>query len=109
MSQLVQIKEVMFYVGLTANAQKTYEMREYLKSKGIPHTPLNYLDEAAHQSVFEALGSWYWGEAREKRTFSDFPIVAWVLCYDDFTTVPESATTPAEIESKLLPHKALIK
>lgn len=106
--KLVRIKELYLYVGLTFSAQKCYELKKYLTDNKIPFTQLNYMDEAAHPSVYESLNTWNWGPNGEKRTFNDFPILTWMNCFDDFTLQAESATSIFEVQSKLLPNAEFI-
>lgn len=109
MATLARIKEVSFYVGLTADAAACYEMKAYLEANGIPYKLLAYMDDSQHEPNFRALSTWAWGPQGESREFARFPVLTWEEFDEDFNLVLESAVTVEEVRTKLLPHKALIK
>lgn len=106
---LVRIKDVSFYVGLTADAVACFEMKQFLNDNAIPYKLLAYMDDSVHEHNFKALSSYTWGPNGEKREISRFPVLTWDEFDDDFNRVIECAVTIDEIRAKLLPHKDLIK
>lgn len=107
-AQLARIKEICLYVALTEDAQAIYEAKKCLIDNGVPFTLLAYMDDKQIPEVLPPLNTWTWGPASEKRTFTRFPVITWRCHLDDFSSYLESATSAAELSSKLLPHKALI-
>lgn len=107
---LVKIKDVYLYVGLTENGAECFNAKKVLADNNIEHKVLSYNDVEQHQSVFDALNTWRWGPDDEKKTFTDFPIVHWMECYDDFTTKVFCVTSVAELNtSSLLTNKELVE
>ncbi len=109
MSTLARIKEVSFYVGLTADVAACYEMKQYLQANGIPYKLLAYMDDSVHAENFRGMSTWTWGAEGRTETFDRFPILTWEEFDDDFNQVIECARTVEEIRVKLLPHKQFIK
>lgn len=108
-AQLARIKDVRLYVALTAEVQACYEAKKFLADNGIPFILMSYMDDAQLPDVLPPLCTWSWGPQNEKRTFDKFPVITWWCHYDDFSSHLESATSVAELSSKLLPSKALIQ
>lgn len=108
MANLVRIKEVYLYVGFTDTAAFCYEVKKLLDDNGIKYILLAYTDDSAHAGVFGALNSWAWGREARNEVFTNFPIVTWKECFDDFESSVECATTKEQVESKLLSNKNLI-
>lgn len=94
---LVKIKDVVLYVGLTENGAECYNMKKVLSDNNIEHKLLSYSDSTQHKSVFDALNTWSWGPDKTKMVFTDFPIVHWLECYDDFSTELFCVTSVAEL------------
>lgn len=82
--KLVKIKDVHLYVGLVANGHECDEAKNVLDAAGVKYTLLSYADESQHPSVFQALNTWNWGSERKPRVLSQFPLIHWTSCYDDF-------------------------
>lgn len=107
---LVKIKDVCLYVGLTENGAECFNAKKVLADNNINHKLLAYNDTTQHAAVFGALNTWRWGADKEQKTFTDFPVVHWVECYDDFTTEMHCATSVAELNtSKLIAEKELVE
>lgn len=107
---LVKIKDVYLYVGLTENGAECFNAKKVLADNNIEHKVLSYNDVEQHESVFNALNTWRWGPDNEQKTFTDFPIVHWMECYDDFTTKIFCVTSVAELNSSsLLTNKELVE
>ncbi len=108
--QLVKIKEVILYTGLTEGAADCVRVLKLLKSEGIKYTLLNYSDQD-HQHVenFNALGTWTFGPGEGyKKVFTDYPILLWKECFDNWDIYQHAATGIDEIssviEDKLIPY-----
>lgn len=107
---LVKIKNVYLYVGLTENGAECFNAKKLLADNNIPYTLLAYNHDAQHASVFAALNTWSWGPNKETKEFTDFPIVHWTECYDDFSTELFCATSVAELNnSTLLANKEIVE
>lgn len=107
---LVKIKDVYLYVGLTENGAECFNAKKLLADNNINHKVLSYNDITQHAGVFAALNTWRWGPGKETKTFTDFPIVHWTECYDDFSTELFSVTSVAELNtSKVITEKSLVE
>jgi hypothetical protein len=107
MANLVKIKEVHIYMGFTDKAYECYQAKELLESSGITASILAYFDNSQHSGVFDALGTWTWKDGQ--KTFSNFPIVTWKNCYDDFEVDIECAVGIDELRnSSLIANKHLV-
>jgi hypothetical protein len=107
---LVKIKDVYLYVGLSPNGAECYNAKKVLDDNNIPFVLLGYNDTTQHSSVFEALNTWGWGPEKQTKTFTDFPLIHWTECYDDFTTEMFCATSVAELNnSSLILNKLLVE
>lgn len=111
MAKLVKITNVHLYVGLTDGAAECVEVLKLLRNSGIKYTLLNYSDQdQQHKANFEALSTWNFGsrETSYKKTFTDYPILVWQECYDDWSTVQHGAQGIKEIsKSSLFINKEL--
>lgn len=90
MAKLVKIKDVYVYTGNTAEKVECTKALFLLKQKGIEYNNLEYNDSTEqHEANFKALSTWNFGEAENhyQLKFSKYPIVTWVECYDDWSTV----------------------
>lgn len=107
---LAKIKDVTLYVGLTENGAECFNAKKILADNNISFRLLAYYDTSQHKSVFDALNTWRWGTDNVNKTFTDFPIIHWTECYDDFTVINNCVTTVAELNiSTLLKNKSLIE
>jgi hypothetical protein len=107
---LVKIKEVYLYVGPAESNVECTQIKKLLADNNIPHTVLAYNDPSQHEGVFNALGTWGWGEGQEKRVFTEFPIVHWKELYDDYSSVLRCATSVNELNiSSLILNKKLVE
>jgi hypothetical protein len=111
MAEIVKVKEVHLYVGLTANAQQCFLMKKYLEDNGLKYTLLSYNDESHHDAVFSAMSSWRFGRPEEsiQHTITDFPYVTWKEYYSDYEQAVRIAFSAFEINNNLLPLKDLIE
>jgi len=110
MANVVKIKEVLLYVGYTANAQQCYLMKKYLEDNNVAFNLMNYGDDSHHQDVFGAMSTWNYGRPGEQvqHNITDFPFVTWKEYYDDFEQGVHISFSTYEIHEKLLPKKDLI-
>lgn len=107
---LAKIKDVTLYVGLTENGAECFNVKKILSDNNIPFKLLGYNDTTQHPSVFNALNTWTWGPDNVKKTFTDFPIVHWTECHDDFVIYNSCAISAAELNlSTLLQNKELVE
>lgn len=107
---LVKIKDVYLYIGLTENGAECFNAKKVLADNNINHKVLSYNDIAQHEGVFNALNTWRWGPDSEQKTFTDFPIIHWTECYDDFTTQLHCVASVAELNlSKVVTQKELVE
>lgn len=107
---LVKIKDVYLYVGLTENGAECYNMKKILADNNINFKLLAYYDDKQVPGVFSALNTWGWGVDRIPRKFTDFPIVHWMECYDDYSTAIHCVTSVDELNlSSLMANKELIE
>jgi hypothetical protein len=106
---LVKIKDVVLYVGLTANGAECFNAQKLLADNNINHKLLAYNDISQHKGVFDSLNTWRWGAQAEQRVFTDFPIVHWTECYSDFSTQLKCAASVTELNnSVLIANKQLV-
>lgn len=86
--KLARIKEIHLYVGYTtptSSADCAHALRA-LKEANIKYNLLNYSDhEEGQKATFKALSTWSLGDDAHKVECSDFPILSWDECFDDFT------------------------
>lgn len=109
MATLAKIKEVRLYFGLTENSAECYNLKKLLDDNNIPYVVLHYIDEQ-FESVFNSLGTWNWGTERAVKKFTDFPILTWAECYDDFERYPCCITSSSEFSTcSLMINKDLIQ
>jgi len=107
---LVKIQDVVLYVGLTENGAECFQAKKLLADNNIPHRVLSYFDPEQHVHVFNSLNTWRWGENFEQKTFTDFPIIHWKECYDDFSTKLFCVTSVAELNlSNLVLNKEIVE
>jgi len=99
MANLVKIKDVHLYVGLTENGHECYQAKKLLDAAGVKFNILNYTEEERHPEVFKSLSTWSWGHEQQKREISQFPLVHWLECYDDFNQVIHVAHGIDEIKN----------
>lgn len=69
---ITKIDDINLYVGLTADAQKCWDMKKFLLDNNIKFTTLMYTDDAQHAELFAAISTWWPGE-----TFDRFPILVY--------------------------------
>jgi hypothetical protein len=106
MKQVIKIKDIHLYVGITANAAECYTVKKFLDETGVAYTLLQYIDDQ-HAGVFSALSTWNWGrlENPEQRQIADFPVVTWKEIHDDYEHAVYCATSLHELKnSRLLVH-----
>ena len=110
MANVVKIKEVLLYVGYTANALQCFLMKKYLEDNNVNFVLMNYSDDSHHSDVFSAMSTWTYGRAEEAKQheIKDFPFVTWKEYYDDYEQSVQIAFSTLEIHDKLLPKKDLI-
>lgn len=101
MANLAKIKEVHLYVALSEHAQECYDVRQYLDQNGIPYTLLAYFEPTQYPDICAALSSWVW-TGEQQRTISQFPIVTWKNCYDDYETDLGVSVGLAELQASVL-------
>jgi hypothetical protein len=112
MANLVKIKEVYLYIGLTAKTSDCDAAKKLLDDANVKYNLLTYNDPAQHHYVFESLSTWNWGNPNNltKRTFTDFPILHWKEYYDDYEQQVECADGLTEIENcSLLKNASLVE
>ncbi|MGH7744917.1 MAG: hypothetical protein ACREQ5_08950 [Candidatus Dormibacteria bacterium] len=85
--KLVHIKDVYVYVAFTtpeASADCTRALTA-LRTLGIKFNVLSYSDHTeGQQATLSALNTWTFGEDAHQINCSDFPILVWDECFDDF-------------------------
>lgn len=85
MANLVKIKHVTLMTGLTAGAADCVKALELLRQSGIKFVTLSYADqEEHHKANFEALSGWPCGRDFHKVAVTDYPVVTYDECWDDF-------------------------
>jgi hypothetical protein len=52
--------------------------------------------------VLAALNTWYWGEAKQQRKFTRFPIVTWKEYYTDLYPMDFNTVGTKELENSTL-------
>ncbi len=109
MSTLARIKDVSFYVGLTADAAACFEMKQFLEANSIPYLLLAYMDDSVHAENFRGMSTWTFGPEGRSETFDKFPILVWKEFDTDFENVLECARTVEDVRNKLLPKASFIK
>lgn len=105
MAKLVKIKDVMLYTGLTNGAADCVEALKQLKEAGIKFALLSYNDQVEqHKANFEALSTWTFGagDSTYQKVFTDYPIMTWDECYDDWSTQRHAAHGLTEIQQSSL-------
>jgi hypothetical protein len=109
MANLVQIKDIYLFTTIriddTVTAQCD-EARQLLKANGIPFNELWYNDPNIDERtpLLTALSTWHWGPGGSKgqREMTNFPIIHWTECYDDWTTAIEHSHGIVEIRNSSL-------
>lgn len=110
MVNLVKIDQVYLYTGATKNTDEQVALKKALDKAEVPYVELTYNDPLQHNEVFAALNTWSWGERKESRKFTDFPIVHWKEYYDTWHTMDFNVTSVSELKkSSLLKNKALVQ
>lgn len=112
MANLVKIKEVVLYIGLTANASDCFSAKKLLDDANIKYTLLSYNNSDEFHYIFDSLSTWHYGPRNNTyhKTFTDFPILHWKECYDDYEFQIESADGLVEIKnSNLLKNAKLVE
>jgi len=92
-------------MGWTASAADTYAAMKLLDNAGVKYTKLSYTEEEQYKANFDALSTWSFGaeENAYQKQFTDFPILVWEECYDDWNKWIHSAHGLEEIKaSKVL-------
>lgn len=109
MSNLVKIKDVFLYTSTQLSANTTAACnaaRDLLTSANVKFTELWYNDESVKESIpaLTSLSTWNWGPGGSKgqTTFTDFPLVHWTECYDDWSSHQEHAAGVGELQSSNL-------
>lgn len=110
MATLVKIKEVRLSVGLTENSAECYNLKKLLEDNNISYKLLTYFDDSQVPSVYQAYNTWNWGVEKTTKTFTDFPILVWTECYDDYEKYSCCITSSAEFNtSSLFLNKNLVE
>lgn len=116
MTKLVKITNVTLYTTTQEGANTTAECdsaRTLLASSNIAFVELWYNDAKIDERTpcRASLSTWTLGPAGSNgsRTFTKFPILTWVECYDDWSTSQEAVEGATEIQNaSLLTNKALV-
>ena len=110
MANLVKIKDVKFYTGLSETASDQFAAKKLLDDAGVKYDLMAYNDASQHSNVFSALSTWVWGPEKQNKQITQFPILHWTECFDDFETHVHVAHGLDEIKAcTLLTNKDLIK
>ncbi len=80
---LVGIANINLYSGLTATGGESHAAHEWLTNSGIPFTHLHYADPSQHQSVFDAINTWF---PEREGGITEFPFITYEERHDDYTT-----------------------
>lgn len=80
---IIKIKDIYLYTGFTANANDGYSAKVWMDQNNIQYTHMHYADSAQHQSLFDALSTWSFGDA--EIAFSQFPFVIYDEVSDDYS------------------------
>lgn len=111
MAKLVRIKNVHLMTGLTAGAADCVLALQLLRSTGIKFNVLSYSDQDEHhRSNFESISGWPLGREGKTKTVTDYPLMTWDECWDDWTVCRQVAHGLAEIrESDVARHPELVR
>ncbi len=109
--KIVKIKQAHLYIGLTDSAHDCQLAVELLKAANVNYTLLNYNNsEEQHKVNFDSLSTWTFGVDNHKKIFTDYPILTWVECFDDWSSNVRAAHGLTEIkESDLINNKHLVE
>lgn len=104
---IVGIKDIYLYAGLTeTGGSDSAKAKKWLDEQGIEYSHLFYGDPDQHQSVFDALATWF---PDEDFTIEDFPFVVYDELHDDFTAVRRCLYGLVAIVDSNLPELAALK
>lgn len=99
MSKLVKIKDVHLYTGFTESVGDCYIAMKLLRASGVQFNFLNFSDQDEHHKAnFTALSTWNFGADAHKKEFTDYPILVWDECFDDWGVYRRAAHGLQEIK-----------
>lgn len=114
MAKLVKIKDVVLTTTTQAGSHATAACdaaRALLTAEGIKFRENWYNDPSVDERtpVLKALSSWTWKGPRQ-RVFTEFPILHWTECSDDWSTEVDHAAGLDEIRvTPLIANKSLVE
>lgn len=77
---IVGIANIYLYTGLTPSGGDSYAAKQWMEDQGIEYVHLHYAEPAQHESVFEALRTWF-----PEQEILDFPFVIYDERHDDYS------------------------
>lgn len=98
---LVKLKGIHLYTGsMTDSGVKACEEAvKLLRDADVKYTELNYGSHSeSHEATFAALNTWVLGSDNHKKITTDFPILTWDECFDDYSVYRRIAHGLVEIE-----------
>jgi hypothetical protein len=108
MLNLIKIKNVCLYVGITDNTDDCITCKNILKDNNIPHTVQMCFDEKNQE--LSLMQSRVFGPNFTQHEIKDFPFVIWTEFYDDYERFMEIALTLEELSnSNLVKYKNLVE
>lgn len=85
--KIVKLKDIHLYVGFTEAAADCYMAIKALRAAGVKYTLLSYADlDEHHKANFQALSTWVLGQDGHQKTVTDYPVLSWDECFDDWST-----------------------
>ena len=107
MSNLIKIKNVCLYVGITDNTDECITCHNILKDNNIPHAIQMCFDEKNQELNF--IQYRVFGPDFTQHEIKDFPFVIWTEFYDDYERFMEIALTVEQFkQSNVLKFKSLV-
>ena len=96
---LVGIATINLYTGMTATGSDSHAAFEWMTENEVPFTSLHYADPVQHQSVFEAISTWF---PERSEGVTEFPFVTYEERHDDYSTKVQCLYGLGEITSSNL-------
>jgi hypothetical protein len=97
--KLVKIKDVHLYTAFNEDVADCYTASKLLKDAGVEFKFLNFADQVDHYTqTLDALSSWPLGVDGHNKKCTNFPILVWDECFDDWSSYRRIAHGLSEIK-----------
>jgi len=110
MSNLIKIKNVCLYVGMTDNVNDCLAFRDTLKDSNVAYRTSIIFYPVDQEATFNEVSNLVYGPDYVQHEITSFPFVIWTEFYDDYERWFEYSGSLEDLKnSNLIKYKSLVE